>query len=301
MKMYSTIKRITLVSVITTVFCSVANTQDQSKAPGKNEDVIELSYYKKADLTKTVIALITAKNKEEKFVPVNNVKVNFYSIHNKEQQLLETANTNNKGQAIIVLKKDLPLDDSLYFTIMAKIENDSLYENAQEQMHYKDAALILSLTPRDTTRLLTAIVTEMSKDGKEIPAKNAEVKFYVQRLFGIMPASEDNAISTDEKGQASFAFPKNIPGDTAGVITVVARMEDNKKFGNVENKAPETWGTALIMDKDPFPRALWEPYAPLPLVITISMLFGGVWLVYFFIFYQLRKIKKEKQVTTINE
>jgi hypothetical protein len=301
MKMYSTIKKIILVSIITTMSCSVVNSQDQSKATGKNEAAIDLSYYKKADLTKTVMALITAKNNEGKFVPAKNVKVTFYSIHNKEQQLLETANTNNKGQAIIVLKKELPLDDSLYFTIMAKIENDSLYENAQEQIHYKDAALTLSLAPRDTARLLTAIVTEISKTGKEVPAKDAEVKFYVQRLFGIMPASEDNTISTDEKGQAAFAFPKNIPGDTAGIITLIARIEDNKQFGNVENKATEPWGTALVMDKDPFPRALWEPYAPMPLVITISTLFGGVWFVYFIIFYQLRKIKKEKQLSTDNE
>ena len=170
-------------------------------------------------------------------------------MHDKEQKLLKSANTDNKGQAIIVLQKDLPLDDSLYFTIVAKIENDNLYEDAEEKMHYKDANLTLNLNPHDTARLVTAKVTEIGKDGKEIPVKGAEVKFYVQRLFGIMPAAEDNTISTDEKGEASFAFPKNIPGDTAGVITVAARMEDNEQFGNVENKAATSWGTVLAIEK----------------------------------------------------
>ncbi|MFI5188349.1 MAG: hypothetical protein ACHQF0_16580 [Chitinophagales bacterium] len=294
--MNSAVKNMTLVSIITIVFCRIADAQDQSKATGKNEDAIELSYYKKADLTKTVMAVITAKNKEGKFVPLKNVRVNFYTIHNKEQHLLDIANTNNKGQAIIVIKKELPLDDSLYFTIVAKIENDTLYEDAQEQMHYKDANLILILNPHDTTRLLTAKITEIGKDGKEIPVKDAEVKFYVKRLFGIMPAAEDYTINTDENGEAVFSYPKDIPGDTAGLITIAARMEDNKDFGNVENMANTSWGTPLMVEKDPFPRALWEPYAPLPLIITISTLFGGVWVIYFFIFYQLRKIKKEAQI-----
>jgi len=71
-------------------------------------------------------------------------------------------------------------------------------------------------------------------------------------------------------------------------------MENNELFGNVENKANASWGIVLEKEIDPFPRALWEPYAPIPLIITVSVLFGGVWCVYFFIFYQMWNIKKEK-------
>jgi hypothetical protein len=301
MKLNSIIKRIALAITIAGLFCGITNAQAQSQAQGKSEAAIELSCYKKADMSKTAVAVITAKNKDGKFVPAKNTRVNFYVMHDKEQQLLKSVNTDNKGQAFILLQKDLPLDDSLYFTIVAKIENDNLYEDVREQMHYKDANLTLNQNPHDTARLATAKVTEIGKDGKEIPVKGAEVKFYVQRLFGIMPAAEDNTISTDEKGEASFSFPKNIPGDTAGVITIAARMEDNEQFGNVENKASASWGTRLVVDKNPFPRALWEPSAPLPLIITISTLFGGVWFIYFFIFYQMRKISKEKQINTVNE
>ncbi len=293
MKKYTIIKKTSLAIAISGLFGLITTAQDQSQPQGKSEAAIELSCYKKADMSKTAVALITAKNKDGKFVPVKNARVNFYVMHDKEQQLFKSKNTDSKGQALIVLQKDLPLDDSLYFTIVAKIENDSLYEDAQEQMHYKDAILTLNLNPQDTLQLVTAKVTETDKDGKEIPVKGAEVKFYVQRLFGFMPAAEENTITTDEEGEAAFSFPKNIPGDTTGVITIAARMEDNAQFGNVENKVNASWGTRLIVEKDPFPRALWEPYAPIPLILTVSILFGGVWCVYFFIFFQLRKIKKE--------
>lgn len=299
--MNSMIKKITLALTTSGLFFGLTSAQAQSQPQGKSESSIELSYYKKADRSKTAVAVLTAKNTEGKFVPAMNARVNFYVMHDKEEQLIKSANTDDKGQAIILLQGDMPVDDSLYFTIVAKIENDSLYEDAEEKVLYKDASITLNLDPKDTARLVTARITETGKDGKEIPVKDAEVKFYVQRLFGIMPAGEDNIITTDEAGEAAFSFPKNIPGDTAGIITVVARIEDNKQFGNIENKATESWGVVLAVDKDPFPRALWEPYAPLPLIITISTLFGGVWLVYFFIFYQLRKISKDKQLSTVNE
>ncbi len=297
MKMNNILKRTALAITITVLFCGITTAQDQSQAQAKSEATIGLSYYKKADMTKTAVALVKVKNKEGKFVFAKNARVNFYVMHGKEQQLLKNTNTDNKGQAVIVLQKDLPLDEDLFFTIVAKIENDNLYENAEEQVHYKEANLTLKVNPNDTSRLAIAQVTEIGKDGKEIPVKGAELKFCVQRLFGTMPAGEENTISTDENGKASFNYPKNIPGDTAGVITVVARMEDNEKFGNVENKASASWGTTLAIIKDAFPRALWEPYAPMPLVLTISILFGGVWSTYAFIFFQLIKIKKENDNT----
>jgi len=296
MKMNSIINITFRAIAITFLFCGNTIAQDQSQSQGKSEATIELSYNKKADMSKTAVAVIKAKNNEGKFVPAKNTQVNFYVVNDKKKQLLKSVKTDIKGQAVIVLQKDLPLDEDLAFTIVAKIENDTLYEDTEEKMHYKDASLTLNLNPQDTARLVTAKVTETGKGGIEIPVKGAEVRFYVQRLFGIMPAAENNTIETDEKGEASFAFPRNIPGDTTGVITVAARMEDNEQFGNVENKAVTSWGTVLAIVRDPFPRALWEPYAPLPLVISISMLFGGVWFTYFFIFFNLRKIKKEEQL-----
>jgi hypothetical protein len=111
-----------------------------------------------------------------------------------------------------------------------------------------------------------------------------------------MPVAEDNAINTDEKGEATFTYPKNMPGDSRGVVTVAARMEDNKRFANVETRVPTYWGTILAVEKDPFPRAMWEPYAPLPLVLTISSIFGGVWFTYVIILLQLRKIKRDEEL-----
>jgi hypothetical protein len=295
MKMKSIVKRTGLAVTLAGLFYSLGAATAPLEAQEKSEATIELSYYKKADLTKTAVAIVKVR-KDNKFVPAKNERVNFYALKDKEPQFINSANTNNKGQAEILLPNDLPLDEELFFTIVAKFENNSLYEKAEEQVRYQNANLAINMNPHDTARLVTAKVTEIGKDGKEVPVKGAELKFYIQRLFGFMPATEDNAITTDEKGEASFAFPKNIPGDSAGVVFVSARMEDNQRFGNVESNAPTFWGTKLATERDPFPRALWEPYAPLPLVLTISSIFGGVWFTYVIILLQLRKIKKDEEL-----
>lgn len=286
-------KRIALVMALTGLICISGITAINAQTQGKSESTIELSYIKSADMTKTAVAIVKVRN-DSRFVPAKNTQVNFYVIHDKEQKLLNSAITNNKGKAVIVLPDDLQLNDDLSFTIIAKVENNSLYEDAQDQIHFKNANLSLRLNPHDTNRLVTARVMETGKDGKEIPVKGTEVKFYVQRMFGIMPEGEDNAVSTDEKGEAIISYPNSIPGDTAGAITVIARIENNEQFGNVESKAATSWGTVLVPENLSYPRALWEPNAPLPLIIIILTTFGGVWCAYFFIFFRLIKIKIEK-------
>ena len=262
------------------------------KSADKKEATIQLAFYKKADQTKTAVAIVKARNKAGKFAAAKNISISFYATQDKNLQLLTKVNTNLVGKATVVLPAQLPVDTGENFTITAKIENDSIYQDAEEEMHYKDASLALSLNATDTAHMATALVTRIGKGGNVVPVKGVDVKFYVQRLFGAMAAAEDYTVATDENGKASFQYPKGIPGDEKGNYSVVARIDDNDQFGNVESKTDATWGIPLVVDKNPFPRALWEPYAPLPLVITISTLFGGVWLTYFIIFSLLVKIKK---------
>jgi len=284
-------KRIIMANIILlailNLFCLNVIAQDKSASS------IQLSYYKKADKTRTIVAKVKGKNEDKKFVPVANVKVNFYFQNKKDEQLIKGIATDMSGNAELVLPKIVPLDDENYFTIIAKIENDSKYEDADEQVHYTDASFNIKIDPKDTSRLATVEVTSIDNKGKEVPVKGVEVTFYVQRLFGIMPASEDPKVTTDKSGEAEFNLPKDIAGDTLGNLTIVARIEDNAQFGNIETKVSAPWAIALIPEKNPFPRALWEPKAPPILVITISTLFGGVWFTYFFMFWKLSRIKKD--------
>jgi len=275
-----------------TAFVNPLFAQNKTQTADKAEATLGLAYSKKSDLSKTAIATVKARNEKGKFAPVAGVHVNFYTGEGDNTKILKNAVTNEKGQATVVLPKDLQMNDSMAFSVSAKIQDDPKYQDAEEKIQYADADITIKLDPNDSTSTINIKVTSSTKDGKQIPIKDVAVKFYVQRLFGDMSPMEDNSVTTDANGEAVFNYPKFIPGDVTGAYTVVAKIEDNDKYGNVEKRAATNWGIKLNVDKDPFPRALWEPYAPIPLVITVSVLFGGVWALYFYLFYQMFKIKK---------
>lgn len=142
----------------------------------------------------------------------------------------------------------------------------------------------------DSSKMLTAKVTSL--DGT--PVKDIEVHFYVKRLFGLLPVeSSMGNIPTDEKGETSIDLPKkNFPGDTAGNIIIIAKIEENETYGTVETQSVMKIGAPLKIENDLFPRALWAPNAPLALILTFVVLIGGVWCAYSFVAYQIYKIKK---------
>jgi hypothetical protein len=263
----------------------------------KAESSIQLSFIKKNDNSKLVSALVMGKNKNNKFLPAVKAHISFYISKEKELVLLSRTTTDGSGKTSVTLPKNLPLDADRFFDITVKLENDEAYEDADEQLHLKEVDLTTTLNQLDTARIVTATVTELTADGSVKAIKDVPVNFYVQRLFGNMPAAEDHTVNTDEKGSAVFIFPKNVPGDTVGNITIVSMIEGNDTYGTVESKKACMWGKAIPLEKDPFPRAMWAPRAPWALIITLTTLYGGVWSAFFFMFLQLRKIKKEGDLT----
>jgi hypothetical protein len=291
---YSIKKVILSVAAIMWLACGISSAQDPAPAADKKASAIQLSFYKKADLNKVAVAKVTAKNEKRKFVPAKGVEVSFYILKDKEQTLLKKVNTDADGKAIVLLPKDLPVNDLRQFTITAKVENDKAIEDAKEEASLRESNLIIKLDPADTGRTVTAVLTEQDKNGKSVPVKDVAIKLFVVRLFGVMPASSDATSTTDENGEATFTLPKDIKGDSAGHMTLLAKIEDNDQLGNVEASSIAPWGVPLLAEKDPFPRAMWMPTAPIPLIIVLSVLFFCVWSTYLYLFYQVYKISKFK-------
>ena len=280
---------------------NAATAQADTTGQDKKESSIDLSFYKNADLSKTISALFTTAGEDNKWVPASNVNISFYVQNNTGLTFLKSILSSTGGVATLGLPNDLSKDAQGVYRIIARIENHSLYNDAEEKIEFKEANLTLKFNPADSTHQVTALVTEAGSDGKEIPVAETEVSFFVQRLFGAMPASEEFVVSTDKDGEAFFSYPSDIMGDRSGKITLIVKIVDNKSFGTVETKSEAPWGMVLPVETNPFPRSLSNPKAPLQLIITLIVIFGGIWATYFFIFYQLRKISKEKHISTVNE
>jgi hypothetical protein len=261
--------------------------------PEKKQATLQLSFYKDAGQNRFIVANVTAKNDSGKLVFVPGINIRFYASGLTGKSFIQQALTNEGGKARISFPKKIPADTS-GVTIIARLENDKIYEDTEVQASVKEASMVLSLSEKDSVKLISAFVTEMMANGEQRPLSGVEVSFGTKRLFGIMPLGDEPTVATDDQGLATFSFPKEIKGDKNGNIVIVGKITDHDIYGNVEATTVTQWGTQLVVETNPFPRALWEPRAPIVLIVSFSIVFGGIWITYSVVIFQMIKIKRKK-------
>jgi hypothetical protein len=143
----------------------------------------------------------------------------------------------------------------------------------------------ITATVEEGKKLLVATVT---RDGE--PVADVKVAFFAQRTFGLLSLGQDTTL---DDGTAAAPFPQSLPGGATGELQFIAEITDPPEFAALRGQATLPGGLASKpVATEPFPRALWAPRAPLPLVLTIGVLVGGVWCTYAYVVVQLMKIRK---------
>lgn len=133
-----------------------------------------------------------------------------------------------------------------------------------------------------------SVLVATIKLGEE-PLKGVQVAFFVQRRFGLISLGKDETL---EDGTAAVPFPDGLPGDANGGLRIVAEIVAPSQYSSLQSVVTVDGGVRTKFEEEPFPRALWAPKAPRPLIGTIVVLLAGVWGTYFFVIVQLVKIKK---------
>jgi len=159
--------------------------------------------------------------------------------------------------------------------------------------------MVLSYNSTDKNIILSATAV---KDNSSVPVTGAEVKLLVHRTFGLLPI--DEVKTTDTEGNARFAVPADLPGDTAGNVLVSARFINEDVFGSVSRDtllpaAIKTHTVSLVAE-----RAMWNTVrmAPVWLILTYGL---GLLAAFGFIFLVMMKLRdifiignlKEKEIT----
>lgn len=150
----------------------------------------------------------------------------------------------------------------------------------------------LEIVPVKEDSLLTVKVKLIDlSSGKEMPVDKATIGVFVKRQFLPLKLAEG---TTDATGEASVEIPNNLPGDAKGNITLVARLDENEDFGNLEASVVQNWGTPVSDLRQELPRALWSAHPPIWMLITFVILVGTVWGHYIVIIYELFRLRKEE-------
>jgi molybdopterin-containing oxidoreductase family membrane subunit len=142
----------------------------------------------------------------------------------------------------------------------------------------------LAVVTEDGQKLIRATVTQAGK-----PLENATIAFSVRRSFGNLKLGSDTTL---DDGTAAVKFPAGLAGNSVGELTLIAEVKTPPNLAGTCTEFVSAGGTITPRDPDPFPRSLWSPRAPLPLLVVVFGLVVAVWSTYAYIVFQIIAIKK---------
>ena len=113
---------------------------------------------------------------------------------------------------------------------------------------------------KTTNKVVIYVKKNLPKDSSMI--KDAEVNVFVKRYFGNLQIGK--SAQTDNNGEATFDFPKDLPGDKDGNIELIVKVTDDK-LGEFE--AQKKLQIGIPTDKPSLTenRAIWNVVAKAPI------------------------------------
>ena len=166
---------------------------------------------------------------------------------------------------------------------------------AQDSDTLEDAKIALSFVDDSGSHKIIATATNTNND----PIEELDLYFYVKRTFSNLPFG--NVFNTtDENGMVTVDFPKDLPGDDQGNVTIIVEIMDSDLYNDQTIETVKNWGTPTALNPVKEKRSLWAAgaNAPISLVLIISSLIISIWFIIFYIIYVLVKISKIRSIKT---
>jgi hypothetical protein len=229
---------------------------------------------------------------DTKFQNTAGVEVSFYKDEVDPSNLIGKDTSNQKGEASWKIVLPANKDSITSLTYWAVVKDHPDYDDAEETVTINPSVLTLELLEEDSLRTVKVFVGFPNDSGRIVPMAETEVKLFVRRLFGDMPLGDPE--TTDEEGYVTIEFPNDIKGDTAGMVTVVAKVMEHETLGNVETSESIAWGLPLEINDFYSQRQLWSARAnsPIILIVVVNAAIIGIWGVILYIFLEIFRIRK---------
>ena len=246
----------------------------------KNDNSVDLRTSVKAKINGTLTKLA-------------GIKIEFTIGADSTAKKLGEAITDSRGIAIFTCKPEqLATDKEGKLNFKASFAGKDSIES-EELVSVKRARL--EITPVKEDSLLTVKVKLIDlSTGTETAVPETDLGVFVNRMFSALKLGEGK---TDESGEASIEIPNNLPGDAKGNITLLAKLDENEVYGNLEAAVTQPWGTPVSDELKALPRSLWSTLPPLWMPITFLILMTAVWGHYIVIIFELFRLRKEEPKT----
>ncbi len=248
---------------------------------------IDFTYLKRTDGSKLLQAKVYLFQNRKTYLVVNQDV-----LFSAGGDSITRATTDGEGIAYLLIQPGAKLKENPDGTTTFKVNypgKDTL-DAANAEITVRDMGMAMHLEVLDSVRTVHVKLFETGKKGDTIPVSGQTVDIYVHRMLSLQKIGEE---TTGDNGELNLEFPRDLPGESDGSVTVVARVEENEKYGNVENSQVKDWGIPVDHSVVITTRALWTQIAPWWMIITLTILLTGVWGHYIYVIVQLVMIKKD--------
>ena len=269
---------------------SFNNTNAQDEAP-KPKPVISIKYFVSTSYL-PFLEVNTQTKTGRVLEALKNIPVSVYFGEEAPENLIVKTTTGLFGKSKVYLTPQFKTKwDSLNdFTFTAVADSFGI----SSEVVIKKAALFIDTLNEDGVKSVKAILKE--KKGNEwIAVGNIEMKLRIKRLTGNLSVGEDETFTSDSSGFAIAEFKRDtIPGDEKGNIILLAKVEDNEVYGNLEIEMPANWGKSIAFENNFIHRSLWSTgdMAPIWLLFLAIGIIAGIWGTIIYLIFQMIKIKK---------
>jgi hypothetical protein len=264
------------------------------------EMVLTLGYY--MPVNKIPYLKLTAKEKvERKFIPQEDIVAGIYMGEESESRLLGKVKTNGEGESYLYLPASFKSlwDSASTYTFIAVSEANKVFASTRTEAQVTRARMEIDTASTEDGKQVIVKVSGLQQ-GQWLPAKDAELKISIKRAGGNLPVGEEESYTTDSTGMVTALFKRDsLPGDSTGRLLLVATVEDNETYGNLESHMWVPWGIYIEHESNITKRTLWATRSRTPawlLFIAYSIVIS-VWGMLIYLVIQLVKIRKLGKVS----
>ena len=258
----------------------------------KNNLILGLGYFNNNNQLQYLKANTKAKI-NGKFRQVADIHLSFYISSEDPANLLGKAVTNEKGIANLFIPPSArsAWNKSAKQSFLVVSELTKEYDAVHSNFDLTKSRIQIDTLP---DRKITATFSEL-RDSAWVAVKGVDMKVTVKRLGGDLNISETPTYTTDSLGLVNADFKlDNLPGDSAGNLVIIAEVDDNDVYGNLTTEKTVPWGESskyisAFNQRSLFARRGWSP---LWLEWMAYSIIAAVWGVLFYLFLQIRKLRK---------
>ena len=259
-------------------------------AQKKKSTRIKVGYEKQFNMPGTLVATLLVR--EKRYEAFSNATVIFYSINDTSKVLIDELKTDSNGLAKLVIAEspNIYKDAAGIMTFEVAYLGTDITKGSSRKTSIKQAELNISFIKQDEVKFIEVDLQELNSNDEIASIDNVAILFYIKGTFSLLNLGKEK---TDENGKAKLEFPIDMPGDSLGVLTIVAKVEEHDVYGTIESRSKMDWGIPLVQ-ADKKQRGLGDTDAPLWMVYTLITLLSAVWFHYFYVIYMIIKIRLVK-------